>query len=69
MKWYKIDELTLKELLHDHFKLIALENGNVSTWGGYYYALDEFLLASGQEDFYDVADRAIMTQYKNKIIH
>ena len=58
-KIYIVYENELKELIHDSLKLMALENGGVDNWEWYDDSLNNFLNRSGEEDFYEMAEKEL----------
>lgn len=52
-KQYLVNESELIELLHDSFKLMALENGGVDNWDWYSQSIADF--EEGQGDLYTLA--------------
>ena len=47
-KQYLVNESELIELLHDSFKLIALENGGVDNWYWYSQSITDFEKNQGE---------------------
>lgn len=52
-KQYLVNESELIELLHDSFKLMALENGGVDNWNWYSQSIANF--EKGQGELYTLA--------------
>lgn len=47
MRYYKVEESMLKELIHNTEMLEALEAGGVDNWSGIVDAIDEYESANG----------------------
>lgn len=58
-KQYLVNESELIELLHDTFKLIALENGGVDNWNWYSQSITDFEESEGE--LYTLAHEALST--------
>lgn len=66
MKYYKISEDELRELLYDSLKLEALENGGVDNWEWYGASINDFLkdnTNSNESTLYDITNRMIKEDY------
>ena len=62
MKYYKVPEDEMRELVYDSMKLAALENGGIDNWGYYGDSIDAFEEANG-EDLESIVERAMKEDY------